>query len=231
MNRQGGIGSLRETSLHAALKDRFTRPGDVQETPVDGYVIDIVRGEQLIEIQTRNFSALKPKLANLLERHPITIIHPVALEKWIVRSQSLEGEPLSRRRSPRRGRLEDVFYELVRIPSLLLHPNLSLIVLMVREEDLRVNDGRGSWRRAGWSIADRRLLEIVESYAFDRPADYLRCLPAALAEPFTAAGLADSARINPTLARRMLYCLRHMGLIELIGKQAQAHLYRRISSD
>jgi hypothetical protein len=56
---QNGIGTLQETSLHSALKAWYARPGDRFEVFIDGFYIDIVRSELLIEIQTRNFSAIK----------------------------------------------------------------------------------------------------------------------------------------------------------------------------
>ena len=46
------IGTLNEKPLHAALKDWCARPGDQFEVFVDGFVVDIVRGNLLIEIQT-----------------------------------------------------------------------------------------------------------------------------------------------------------------------------------
>src|SRR5512143_2160638 len=114
-NPFGGIGTLGENSLHAALKTWYAQPGDQVEVKLEGYYIDLVRGEQLIEIQTRHFGALKTKLGRLLEHHPVRLVHPIAVEKWIVRLPA-EGEtPLSRRRSPRRGRLEHLFLELVRL--------------------------------------------------------------------------------------------------------------------
>jgi hypothetical protein len=39
------IGTLMETSLHAALKEWYAQPGDRTEVPMDGYVIDLVRDE------------------------------------------------------------------------------------------------------------------------------------------------------------------------------------------
>lgn len=42
--------------------------------PVDGYIIDIVRGDLLIEVQTRNFSALKAKLLTLTAKCPVRLI-------------------------------------------------------------------------------------------------------------------------------------------------------------
>ena len=58
--RPNHIGVMQEMALHAALKAWYAQPGDLLETKVDGYVVDIVRdgGAELIEIQTRNFSAI-----------------------------------------------------------------------------------------------------------------------------------------------------------------------------
>ena len=67
------IGTLRETSLHTALKTWYAQPGDELEASVEGYQIDLRRGAQLIEIQTRNFAALKRKLTQLVERHPVRL--------------------------------------------------------------------------------------------------------------------------------------------------------------
>ena len=72
------IGTLRETSLHAALKTWYACPGDELEASVEGYQIDLRRGAQLVEIQTRNFAALKRKLTQLVERHPVRRVHPIA---------------------------------------------------------------------------------------------------------------------------------------------------------
>ena len=79
------IGNLRETALHAALKAWYARPGDEWEAPVAGYFVDLRRGDVLIEIQTRNFSAIKRKLARLLDEYTVRLVHPVAQEKYIVR--------------------------------------------------------------------------------------------------------------------------------------------------
>ncbi len=50
--KTAGIGTLRESGLHADLKRWYAQPGDEFEIALDGYVIDIRRGEYLIEIQT-----------------------------------------------------------------------------------------------------------------------------------------------------------------------------------
>jgi hypothetical protein len=44
------IGTLNEKPLHAALKQWYAEPEDRIEAPVDGFTVDIVRGDLLIEI-------------------------------------------------------------------------------------------------------------------------------------------------------------------------------------
>ena len=36
---------------------------------MDGYIVDVVEGEELIEVQTRSFAKMKRKLAALLANH------------------------------------------------------------------------------------------------------------------------------------------------------------------
>jgi len=59
------IGTLNEGVLHAQLKDWYRRPGDRVEQLVDGFVVDLVRGELLVEIQTGRFAPLRRKLEQL----------------------------------------------------------------------------------------------------------------------------------------------------------------------
>ncbi len=218
------IGILSEKSLHAVLKERLTQPGDQQETPVDGFVIDIVRGETLIEIQTRNFGAMKRKLQKLLPHHPVHLFHPIPHEKWIVR-QTGDGRFLKRRKSPKKGQVINVFTELVRIPHLLSHPNLTITVLLTQQEEIWRDDGQGSWRRQRWSIYDHRLLDVVAEHTFGAPGDWLRLLPDGLPQPFTNRELAAALPCRLNLAQKMTYTLRHAGLIETVGKRGNALLY------
>lgn len=213
-----------ETSLHDEVKRWYSQPGDRVETWVDGYLIDIVRDDQLIEIQTGNFSAIKAKLEDLVSRHPIRLVHPIAQTKWIVRLDS-RGERVSKRRSPRRGRVEDLFLELVYIPHLMMEPNFSLEALLVQSVEELIDDGRGSWRRRRWSVHDRRLLDVVGRATFSTPANFLKLLPATLPEEFTTRELAESLGLRANIAQKTTYSLRHMDIIEIIGKRGRANIY------
>jgi hypothetical protein len=91
---------------------------------------------------------------------------------------------VARRKSPKRGRWEDLFWELVSIPHLLPNRNFSLEVLMIREEELRRYDNRRAQRRREWVIEGRRLLEVMDQRMFEVSSDWLRFLPEGL-ESFT----------------------------------------------
>src|SRR5215510_5519986 len=107
-----GIGLLNEKPLHASLKQWCAQPGDRFEVAVGGFVIDIVRDDLLIEIQTGNFAAIKSKLTNLVRSYPVRLIYPIVKEKWIVRPATKDHGRVMRRKSPKRGRLEDLFWEM-----------------------------------------------------------------------------------------------------------------------
>jgi hypothetical protein len=219
-----GIGLLNEKPLHASLKQWYARPGDRFEIPVDGFVIDIVRDDLLIEIQTRNFSSIKSKLNKLVLSHRVRLIYPIVQEKWIVRLAT-GGRGSIRRKSPKRGRLEDLFGELVSIPQLLSNPNFSLEVLMIRQEEVRRYEGKRKWRTRGWVIEGRQLLGVLDRRLFGHSADWLGFLPDGLGT-FTTNDLATGMNTRTELAQKMAYCLREARIIELIGRRGRANLYR-----
>jgi hypothetical protein len=136
-----GIGLLNEKPLHASLKQWYARPGDRLEVAVDGFVIDLVRDDLLLEIQTGNFASIKSKLTNLVNSHQVRLIYPIVQEKWIIRSATDDRGRAIRRKSPKKGRLEDLFWEMVSIPQLLANRNFSLEVLMIKEEEARRYEG------------------------------------------------------------------------------------------
>ncbi len=224
------IGSLNEKSLHAALKAWCLQPGDQTEVPVDGYIIDIVRGDLLIEVQTRNFSAIKAKLLTLTTQYPVRLIYPIAQQKWIVKLPTDGHRRQRRRKSPKRGTLVQMFDELVSFPELLAHPNFSLHVVVIQEEEVRRRDRRHGWRRHGWVTHERRLVHVEEEHVFDSPEDLAFLIPTNLSDAFTTADLATALKTSRRVAQKMAYCLNRMHLVTQIGKQGNARVYRRAIS-
>ena len=225
------IGSLNEKSLHKQLKERYTTAGSLVEEKVAGYVIDVVNPDELIEIQTSNFSGMKKKLSSLLREHQVRLIYPVAAETMIT-VYNKDGSQRSRRRSPKRGSVEAAASELLYVSNLLLHPGLTVEVILVKQEEIRYDDGKGSWRRKGVSIEDRLLVDIVDSRKFSTSADYLSLLPPGLPPAFGNRELAELLPATGTgkkgktrLAGQITWLLRKLELLEITGKDGNRMLF------
>lgn len=219
------FSSGRESSLHSELKKWYFLEGDDVEAKVDDFIVDIVRGDLLIEIQIANFSAIKPKLRRLLNDHRVRLVCPIPKVKWIIHRSKTKGEMFGRRKSPKKGRLPDLFNELIRIPNLLTKENLSVEVLMIEAEEVWCNDGKGSWRRRGASVEDRKLIRVFQRKVFEHPSDFLEILPKDLAHPFSNKDLAKSLAIPVNQSRKITYTLRKIGAISLVGKNRNEMLF------
>ncbi len=224
------IGTLRETPLHAALKQWCAEPGDRFEVAVDRYVVDVVRDDLLIEIQTSGFSSMRKKLSRLLELdHHVLVVHPIAVTKTIVRLGT-EGEILGRRRSPKHRSILDVFAELVAIPELVAHRGLEIRLVLTIEDEYRAHDPERAWRRKGWVVQERRLVEIDDVVDLRGPDDLAALLPADLPDRFTTADVSHRTGCSRRTAQQMTYCLRKLSVIEMTGKQGRSIEYRRVQA-
>jgi hypothetical protein len=224
--RRVAIGTLNEGALHAQLKEWYRQPDDRLEQRVGGYVVDLVRGETLVEFQTGGFAPLRRKLAALTAEHPVRLVAPIAVTRRIVRLDG-GGVILSERRSPKRGRIEDVFGRLVSFPALLCDSRFELEVLLTHQDELRVF-GRGrAFRRRGWTVTGRSLVGVDGSVLLATAADAAALLPAGLPDAFDTAELAEAAGIPRRLAQQMTYCLRAMGVLEAGGRRGRSLLHIR----
>jgi hypothetical protein len=219
-----GIGVLGEGPLHAAVKALLAEPGDRIEVPVGRFVIDLVRADgELVEVQTGGFGALGGKLDALLDEHRMRIVHPVAAERRIIRVDE-HGAVLGTRRSPKRATAVAVFDKLVAFPALLTHPNLTIEVLLLREDHVRGPQPTTKRRRTR-DPGERRLVELLDRVTLRTTEDILAVLPALPREPFSTRELAAVLRCSTLLAQRTLYCLRMVGIVEPAGKRGRAPLH------
>jgi hypothetical protein len=188
------------------LKADYAEPGDRFEVPLDGFVIDIVRDGSLIEIQTGSFGAMGKKLDHLLPSNQILLVYPIAVESY------LQKPGVKPRKSPKHGSVYDLFAELVSIPTLVDHPNLSLEVVLVAVTKVQVADAKVRRGRGGFRTEDRQLREILGRHRFNDGRDLLELVPDGLPPVFTTADLARRAGIGRGVAQQMAYCLRPLGL-------------------
>jgi hypothetical protein len=216
---------MTEYSLHTQIKNWYSTQRDEIEVKVDGYIIDVVRDGLLIEIQTRNLSAIKKKLEKLLLTRQVRLVYPIAKLKQIV-YESKSGDFLKKRKSPKKGKLVDLFNEMVHIAQVVNYENFSFEVLLIEEEEVRCNDGKGNWRRKGISIKDRKLLKVFDSVVFEDRNDFLKFLPDNLDGSFTNRILAKEMGISIKLAQKITYCLRKMNALIIDSKKKRELLFR-----
>ena len=216
---------MTEYSLHMGIKEWYSVLGGQVEVKVDDFIVDVVKEGVLIEIQTRNLSAIKKKLDKLLLTNQVRLVYPIAKVKWIV-YVSNSGEFVRKRKSPKRGKIIDLFIEMVHLSDLINDKNFSFEVLLIEEEELRSDDGKGSWRRRGVSIKDRKLLKVFDRVVFEDRTDFLKILPENLGVSFTNRVLAKKLGISIRLAQKITYCLRKMNVLILDGKKKRELLFR-----
>lgn len=214
------IGTLNESSLHAQLKDLLAEPGDELEFELEGFVIDIRRGDLLIEVQTGSFGAMGRKLDRLLADYRILLVHPVPTATYLHKTGA---KP---RRSPLRGDLYSVLDELVSIPTLLDHPNLMLDVVLVTVDKFQEHDPKARRGRGGWRTVDKRLRSVESNHRFGSTEDLVGLMPPDLPDRFTTADVATTGGMGRDAAQKLAYCLRALDRIEVIERTRAGYVYR-----
>lgn len=222
------VGTLNEGHLHASLRAHYAQPGDEIEARVDGYIVDILRGDLIIEVQTANFSSIARKIRDLVTRHRVRLVHPIPRDRWIVKMPQRSGERASRRKSPRHLDVIDVFCELVSFPELIDHPNLQLDVVLTAEEEVRSFQPGKRWRRRGWVTVERRLVQVYETVSLRHRTDYAWVIPAGLPDAFLTSDMATQLGCSREVAQKVAYCLRNGGLIEKVGARGNSIVYARV---
>lgn len=222
------IGILNEGPVHQALKNLYSEAGATQEVAIGNYVADVVSKDRVLyEIQTSGFSGLRRKLEALLEEHHVVLVHPIAATRYIIKVSEDADLPAKRRRSPKKGGLANLLDSLVSIPDLLNHPRFELEIVLTSEEEFRVPSNNRGWRRKGWRVARRELVEVLEAHRFAEVTDLWSLAPGELPEVFTTSDLAQVMAQPRGMAQKLAYCLREAGAIEMVGKRGNALEYRR----
>jgi hypothetical protein len=216
-----------ESTLHRQLKDEYADANSEIEVPFGKYRIDVVRDGQLIEIQHASLSSIRDKIGRLIKQHPVLVVKPIIVRRQLVKLNRKQGKEVGRRLSPKRGKLWDLFDELIYFTRVFPHRNLSIEVPLIDIEEYRYpgHGRRRRWRKRDHVVQDRKLVKIHDRYCFSQPADFCRLLPSSLPHPFHTGQLAEALGIERWVAQRIAYCFRHMDVAQQVGKQGNARLY------
>lgn len=223
----GGIGTLGERRLHAALK-RFLSPDvTTHEISVGRYRADVLTEGHIYEVQTRRMDRLTAKLRVFLETYDVTVVYPVAREKYLSWVDPVTGSVTPPRKSPIHGKVQDCLYELFYLTEFLNHPHFHVKVLLADLQEYRTLSGYGREKKRRAPRAERLPRGLVAVYDLVAPADYARLIPGTLQEPFTSSAYAEATGIPAAARSRAMRVLTETGAVRRVGKRGNAFLYAR----
>ena len=216
-----------ETSLHRDLKQVYADEGAKFEVPLGKFRIDVVNGDCLVEVQHGSLSAIRDKVRELLSEHRVVVVKPIVVKKLLVKFDAKGGQVVGRRLSPKRGRLLDLFEDLVHFTRVFPHRRLTLEVPLVDIEEWRYpgHGRRRRWRENDHQVEDQKLVSVGEVYRLRTAKDLGRLISCKLPRPFHTGHLAESLSIERWEAQRIAYCCRKVGTVREVGKQGNARLY------
>lgn len=224
------IGTLGEKTVHAVLKNYLEPNEALHEVKIEHYYADIATDSQIIEIQTRNFNALRKKLEVFLEKKEVTIVYPIPNIKWIRWIDEDTGEITSRRKSPKTGSIYKIAPELYKIKSFLNHPNLKFCLLFLNMEEYRLLNGWSRDKKKGSTKFDCIPQELIKEVYIKEKRDYYQFIPQSLdmlEEGFTSKDYKNAAKISLSLAQVSLNILYSIGVVERVGKKGRSYCYKK----
>ncbi len=237
------IGTLREKRLHAAIKLYLCPDETCHERPVADMltaddsldeqgtteakrrmVADILTDGHIYEVQTGGFFPLKEKIAWYMTHTPcrVTVVHPIPAVRYLSWINPEDGSIISRRKSPKRGRVKDVAKELYWLSEFIGDPRFTLRLLLIELEEYRMADGWSRDGKRGSNRYERFPTALLGDVTLSTPADYAAYfLPAALSSPdadgvcpvFTAAEYARLTGIRGKATYSMIHLLERLELI------------------
>ena len=226
--REGrSIGTYKEKTLHAILKDYYAPDKSMQEISVDGYVADIYTGQEIIEIQTANFNKMRAKLNCFLPNYPVTVVYPIARIKYLSWIDEATGECSKPRKSPVKGSVYRAFVELYKIKSILSQENLCLCFPLLEVEEYRLLNGWSQDQKKGSCRYDRIPRALLDEIRLEKPEDYLRLIPENLPEPFTALEFGKAVGEKKQIAGIVLHVLNYLNVLERCENRGRFYTYRR----
>jgi hypothetical protein len=135
---------------------------------------------ELVEIQTAGFASASRKLERLLTSHRVVLVHPIPIERWLVRVDA-DGAVLGRRRFPSAASPSTCSMS-SSTSGVVAHPGFRIELPLTREEEIRgrspkaggtaIHAAGGAWT-AGCSTSSRRCTSIRQPICY-------ACSPSAL---------------------------------------------------
>ena len=222
-----GIGTLSERALHRILKLAVEPNEEFHEKKILGSVADISNAQGIVEIQTRAFERMPPKLKKFLPEYPVKLLYPIAKKKTVHWIDPETKEIAPGRKSPKTGKPSDAFYELYKIRAFLSDKNLSVHLLFLDMAEYRYRNGYGKEKKRGAARIERIPTALHEQIVLSSREDYRIFLPETLGEEFTAKEYAKAIGQKPRYAYLGIRILKDcFGLISHVRTEGREYVYK-----
>ncbi|WP_449461685.1 hypothetical protein PQ610_04720 [Tardisphaera miroshnichenkoae] len=178
--------------------------------------IDVLKGNEAIEIQLSGAYRLKTKIRALLDMGYIV--------KLVIPIQAVLETPSG---TVYKKQTSKVFRELAGLAGLFPADGLEVLLLYLRERRTwsRVKKGRRYVVPRGKFKRDTIPLEVIKTVSLKKGEDLLK-LVAIPSGDFTSFQLSRTNSISPATGSRACYILRHAGVVTVAGKRGRAYVYR-----
>ncbi len=238
----GGIGTLGEKQMHAAIKRFICPDSSYHEVKLDTketnggkeksrhrrFVADILKDGNVYEIQTGRLAPLREKIRWILENtdYNVTVIHPIAESRWVNvldKSNNIE----KRYRSPLKGKVTDIAPELYAICEFAPSPRFSLVILTMEAEQYMKNTAKTARSRPRYKKYELIPVNLLNATVFYGLDSYKYFIPEPLCGEFTVKQFSDASHIHGMDAYSTVHSLCDMGLLEECGKIGKAAAFKK----
>lgn len=223
-NEELGINTFNEKSLHDELKKIYN--ADRYEAKFGRYIIDAIKGNTLIEVQTKNISSIKKKLENISKDNRVILVHPIIENKYLI-TEELSGNTTTRK-SNKKQNFYSFFDELVSCYDILSFEKLEIHLYLIDVNEYRINDGKGSYSRRGISVINREIREVNNKIVIRNKNDLIEKIGGLPEKDFTVKDLSEFLGIDRKICQKICYTLKNSEIIYMTGKSGRSYLYSKI---
>lgn len=210
-----GIGTYNEKRIHRVIKRFISDVPSQHEFKLGKYVADVFCDNKIFEIQTGSFRPLADKLKYYLEntQSEIVVVHPITVQKTLIRAERETGEILRSSRSPKKERASDVLAELYHICEVVPNPRITVRLLCINTREYRFSEAR-RYCKSGRYDNDIYPTETVADIYLKTLEDWYALIPAKLTGgDFCTADFEKSTRLCGRKGYYALTALCSLGML------------------
>lgn len=222
------IGTLSEKSVHSTIKDYLEPNKENQEVKVGKYIADIKNENNIIEIQTKDFKKLIPKINYYLEcKYNVKIIYPIIMEKYTNWVDKETHQIVERRKSPIKGSIQDFLIELYWVYEYLEKEEFNISLVLINAEEYKYLDGYGHNNKKHATKIDKIPTKIIKEINIGSIDELSILIPDTLNKEFTSKDFIKESRCKKKWIGSGIKLLREIGVIEVVRKDGNTYIYRR----